>query len=76
MEGSFLNDKIFYALAGGALLKYGIYYFLYRKKPKNLKRVATISSLVIYPIKSCHGVEVPEAECTELGLKYGEFRDR
>jgi len=39
--------------------------------------VGRISGLTIYPIKSCRGVEVSEADCTLIGLTNGEhLRDR
>lgn len=41
-----------------------------------LEEVGVVSQLLIYPIKSCKGVSVSEAECTPLGLKNGELRDR
>lgn len=40
------------------------------------KRVGVVSKLVIYPLKSCKGIPVPEAECTPHGLAYGSLRDR
>ncbi|XP_004867463.1 mitochondrial amidoxime reducing component 2 [Heterocephalus glaber] len=38
--------------------------------------VGTVAQLWVYPIKSCKGVAVPEAEVTALGLRVGQLRDR
>ena len=32
--------------------------------------VATVSKLYVYPVKSCHRIEVESAECWKRGLKY------
>lgn len=41
-----------------------------------LRQVGTVQQLYIYPVKSCKGVAVSEAECTALGLRRGHLRDR
>lgn len=38
--------------------------------------MGTVAQLWIYPIKSCKGVSVREAECTAMGLRCGHLRDR
>ncbi|XP_052593885.1 mitochondrial amidoxime-reducing component 1 [Peromyscus californicus insignis] len=43
---------------------------------QRLRQVGTVSQLWIYPIKSCKGVSVCEAECTAMGLRCGHLRDR
>lgn len=43
---------------------------------RRLQQVGTVSELWIYPIKSCKGVPVSEAECTAMGLRSGPVRDR
>lgn len=47
---------------------------LSRKKP--LLPLGRIQKLIIYPIKSCKGVEVNSAVCTAEGLVQGNLRDR
>ncbi|XP_027727457.1 mitochondrial amidoxime-reducing component 1-like [Vombatus ursinus] len=47
-----------------------------RRRQRRLQQVGTVAQLWIYPIKSCKGVPVNEAECTELGLRSGHLRDR
>ncbi len=37
--------------------------------PKKWIRVGTVKDLIIYPIKSCKGVSVPEVTATNIGLK-------
>ena len=44
--------------------------------PKNWVEVGVVEELFIHPIKSCRGISVPEAECTEYGLKYRDMTDR
>ncbi|XP_068108554.1 mitochondrial amidoxime-reducing component 1-like [Hyperolius riggenbachi] len=48
----------------------------WRRNRWELQQVGTVSQLLIYPIKSCRPVSVPEAECLELGLRHGELEDR
>lgn len=47
-----------------------------RRRPLRLKQVGTVSGLFIYPIKSCKGIAVQQAEVTKLGLRDGDMRDR
>ncbi|XP_074078815.1 mitochondrial amidoxime reducing component 2 [Macrotis lagotis] len=47
-----------------------------RRGPRRLQQVGTVAEIWIYPIKSCKGVSVNEAECTEMGLSSGHLRDR
>lgn len=47
-----------------------------RRRRRRLQQVGTVAQLWIYPIKSCKGVSVSEAECTAMGLRCGHLRDR
>ncbi|XP_031822944.1 mitochondrial amidoxime-reducing component 1-like isoform X1 [Sarcophilus harrisii] len=47
-----------------------------RRLQRRLRQVGTVAQLWIYPIKSCKGVPVNEAECTAMGLRSGHLRDR
>ncbi|XP_053768429.1 mitochondrial amidoxime-reducing component 1 isoform X2 [Desmodus rotundus] len=47
-----------------------------RRRRRRLQQVGTVAQLWIYPVKSCKGVAVSEAECTALGLRQGYLRDR
>ncbi|XP_076797688.1 mitochondrial amidoxime-reducing component 1 isoform X2 [Arvicanthis niloticus] len=47
-----------------------------RRRRRRLQQVGTVAQLWIYPIKSCKGVSVREAECTAMGLRCGHLRDR
>ncbi|XP_015280865.1 PREDICTED: mitochondrial amidoxime reducing component 2-like [Gekko japonicus] len=47
-----------------------------RRTNRGLVRVGTVSGLFIYPVKSCRGVAVKQAEMTPLGLGCGDLRDR
>ncbi|XP_051004038.1 mitochondrial amidoxime-reducing component 1-like isoform X1 [Acomys russatus] len=46
------------------------------RRRRRLQQVGTVAQLWIYPIKSCKGVSVSEAECTDMGLRCGHLRDR
>lgn len=46
------------------------------RRRRRLQQVGTVAELTIYPIKSCKGVQVNEAECTAMGLRCGDLRDR
>ncbi|XP_002760539.1 mitochondrial amidoxime-reducing component 1 isoform X2 [Callithrix jacchus] len=46
------------------------------RRGRRLQQVGTVAQLWIYPVKSCKGVTVSEAECTALGLRSGNLRDR
>lgn len=46
------------------------------RRRRRLQQVGTVSELWIYPVKSCKGVSVSEAQCTAMGLRSGYLRDR
>lgn len=46
------------------------------RRRRRLQQVGTVAKLWIYPVKSCKGVPVSEAECTAMGLRSGNLRDR
>ncbi|XP_040594987.1 LOW QUALITY PROTEIN: mitochondrial amidoxime-reducing component 1 [Mesocricetus auratus] len=46
------------------------------RRRRRLQQVGTVAQLWIYPVKSCKGVSVSEAECTAMGLRCGPLRDR
>ncbi|CAN2387455.1 Mitochondrial amidoxime reducing component [Pristimantis euphronides] len=47
-----------------------------RYKTRQLRRVGEVSQLFLYPVKSCRGIPLQEAECREYGLKNGALKDR
>ncbi|XP_077341919.1 mitochondrial amidoxime reducing component 2-like isoform X2 [Lithobates pipiens] len=50
--------------------------FMSRRKKMHVRKVGQISQLFLYPVKSCKGIPLQEAECRDYGLKYGELSDR
>ncbi|XP_071080529.1 mitochondrial amidoxime-reducing component 1-like [Haliotis cracherodii] len=70
------SSGIFLTLAAGAALKYAIGYWVQYNRRHQLRRVGTVSALYVYPVKSFRGLNVMEAECTRLGLKYKGLTDR
>lgn len=80
-----VNKKLAIAVgAGAALLAGAAAYKAYKRASygtsselvKSWKPVAKVTAIHIYPIKSCHGIQVDEAEATTLGLINGELQDR
>lgn len=63
------------AAAGVAALGLGLGY-RYLRRPERAVRVGVVSKLLIHPLKSGKALRVELAEVHELGLKYGELRDR
>ncbi|XP_041106521.1 mitochondrial amidoxime-reducing component 1 [Polyodon spathula] len=73
------NRKGFLCAAGVSLGVIGVGILiksLVKRRQRKLIQVGVVSELCIYPIKSCKGISVNTAECLEMGLKYGELRDR
>ena len=81
------NLAIIGGVAVGLLTARALYKMLKNKRAVDTKTakylvtkwepVGKVSSLYIYPIKSCHRVEVDEGYCDALGLKSGSnLRDR
>uniref|UniRef100_A0A8C5LR32 MOSC domain-containing protein n=1 Tax=Leptobrachium leishanense TaxID=445787 RepID=A0A8C5LR32_9ANUR len=64
--------------AGVGLTAWASWMWWRRKRGERLelKQVGIVSQLLIYPIKSCRAVSVPEADCIGLGLRKGDLRDR
>uniref|UniRef100_A0A3P8Z8V1 MOSC domain-containing protein n=1 Tax=Esox lucius TaxID=8010 RepID=A0A3P8Z8V1_ESOLU len=74
---TFIYKKAQLWAVGGCLsvvaLGLGYRFFL---KSKRVTRVGVVSQLLIHPLKSGKAVSVALAECQQIGLKYGELRDR
>ena len=44
--------------------------YLWRKWSSPKRKVGEVTQLYVYPIKSCHRIELKESECNKRGLKY------
>ena len=45
--------------------------FLWRKWSSSPReKVGEVTQLYVYPIKSCHRIELKQSECNKRGLKY------
>ncbi|XP_033734681.1 mitochondrial amidoxime-reducing component 1-like [Pecten maximus] len=76
---SILQDdatSTFVGLVGASVLKYGFTTWLASGRPKVYEKVGKVSSLKLYPVKSCRGLDVKTAECTPLGLRQFGVTDR
>lgn len=83
-----IKNKLALAVGvGAALISAAAAYKLYKKSSqiqgksskqlvKGWKPVGRVAALHIFPIKSCHGVEVDEAQAEAMGLVNGELQDR
>ncbi|KAI1895921.1 hypothetical protein AGOR_G00111750 [Albula goreensis] len=71
------NRSALLYFGGGVLTALGLVVgYKYLQKPKKVTRVGVVSQLLIHPIKSGKAVSVTSAECLEMGLKFGELKDR
>ncbi|XP_033734682.1 mitochondrial amidoxime-reducing component 1-like [Pecten maximus] len=76
---SILQDdatSTFVGLVGASVLKYGFTTWLASGRPKVYEKVGKVSSLQLYPVKSCRGLDVKTAECTSIGLRQYGVTDR
>lgn len=48
----------------------------WKRNYRNFKLVGTVSRIYIYPVKSCKGIRLTEAECLKTGMHIPEMRDR
>lgn len=82
-----VKNKVALAV-GAALLSAACAYKVYMKSSqqrqgkhsrhlvKGWKEVGKVTALHIFPIKSCQGIEVNEAQAEAMGLVNGELQDR
>ena len=42
----------------------------YLRRRKHFKFVGTVSSLNVYPVKSCKGINLKKANCVETGIEF------
>ena len=70
------DSGLFPALFAGAAAKFAALYWLSTQRPKGLTNVGSVSGLVIYPIKSCRGINVQEAVIGQNGLEVEGVKDR
>ena len=73
------NNVIFgVGLISAAVIIYNIYKRSQRRNDSDStwKPVGVVTGLNIHPVKSCHRVEVGEANCGKLGLYNEDFVDR
>ncbi|XP_018427550.1 PREDICTED: mitochondrial amidoxime-reducing component 1 [Nanorana parkeri] len=76
MEVLSKHRTLLIGLAGVGATMAVTWLFLSRGKKKHVRKVGEVSQLFLYPVKSCKGVPLQEAECRDYGLKNGELRDR
>ena len=56
----------------------GVLWWKRRESPPDAESyqtpVAKVAKLCVYPVKSCHSVEVESTECLPRGLKYDRYK--
>lgn len=67
---------IFAAVAAYAVVKYVVGIRFYRQRKNKYHYAGKVAGIWIFPIKSFKGICIQEAECTSLGIKWRDFRDR
>ncbi|XP_067942444.1 mitochondrial amidoxime reducing component 2-like [Watersipora subatra] len=67
-------NKWLLSIAGSIIAVAGVGY-IYRYWLRR-RKIGVISKLIVYPVKSCRGIEVDEALCTPYGLAHSALRDR
>ena len=70
------DSGLLYALCAGTAFKFAGLTWLANRKPDSLQRVAKVTQLFIYPLKSCRGIEVQEAHIGVHGVEVAGARDR
>ena len=76
MESSGEEAEIFLGLILLSVVKYTASWWIRRNKDALFEKVGYVSKLYLYPVKSCKGVQLTEAECTKYGMRYNDVNDR
>ncbi|XP_013404529.1 mitochondrial amidoxime-reducing component 1 [Lingula anatina] len=67
---------IFASLLLNSVFKFITLYWINKKRRSEPVCVGEISSLYVYPVKSCAGIKVEEMDCTRHGSRTGAVTDR
>ena len=70
------DAQIFTGLVIAAAVKYSVSWWMRKRREKLFVKIGQVSTLYIYPVKSCKAVEVTGGECTLYGLKCNGVYDR
>mgnify|MGYP000146197426 CR=1 FL=1 len=68
--------KVLLGVGAAVGLQYLVCELMRRKRESRFERVGTVKELVCYPVKSCQGIYLDQAECTVYGLKAQGVCDR
>ncbi|XP_052767172.1 mitochondrial amidoxime-reducing component 1-like [Mya arenaria] len=68
--------KILLGVAGSLSAKYVIGALMKQKRDDRFELVGHVDQLICYPVKSCPGISVQEAYCSEFGLRVDWVTDR
>ncbi len=74
MLAKLLDNRILISSLAFILSTFSMYY-LFRRRSRKYEKVAKISKLLIYPVKSLAGVEVNSLTIDGVS-NYGKYRDR
>jgi len=70
------GTKVVLGLTATVGLGYSISWLMRQQQLKRFEKIGTVKQLVVYPVKSCKGVYIKEAECTKFGLSVNGVGDR
>ena len=70
------GSKVLLGVAVAVALKYTVVWWITESRRRKFEKVGYVAELICYPIKSCKGVYVKEAECAKRGLKVKGVTDR
>ena len=68
--------KVLLGVATSLGVKYALAALMRYKRNERFELVGHVEELFCYPVKSCQGIQIQEAECTNFGLKVKGFTDR
>lgn len=76
METSGKEAETILGLAISSVLKYIAAWWMRRNTDALFEKVGHVTKLYLYPVKSCKGLPLTEAECNSYGMTYNGISDR
>ena len=64
------------ALPAVALVGFAALWWQRKEKKRSYHEVGRVSSLIIYPVKSCKGILVDDVKCYKIGMEYDRLDRR
>ncbi|XP_055845836.1 mitochondrial amidoxime reducing component 2-like [Episyrphus balteatus] len=69
---------------GATVFGAGVLLYIYKRRKDNFSKpsdkdwqyAGTLEEIILYPIRSCYGIELNEASCKKNGIQCGDLKDR